>query len=184
MFLLSQSAILGMWQVGWASNCCWNTHQGHLTHWISWPRAALTLFVCSLSIKGMRAHTQTHAKKKKKKEHGTHSMHCVTHMETDVHSCTSNQTHTETPKTQHTRAHAHTPCGLQTSLCGTSGDVLLRCSMCLTRDDHVCCQHLVSPNHHLTMAFCLWACCWQAQALMEVLNAKTSQSNKCFGLKP
>lgn len=42
--------------------------------------------------------------------------------------------------------------------------------MCLNRDDHVCCQHPVSPNHHLAVAFCSGTCCWLGWALMEPLN--------------
>lgn len=44
--------------------------------------------------------------------------------------------------------------------------------MCLTRDDHIRCQHLVSPNHHLEMAFCLKACCWPARVLIKALWVK------------
>ena len=52
-----------MWKAGWANNCCWKTHWGHLTRWISWSGAPLTLFVCSLSVKCIHTHTQTHTNK-------------------------------------------------------------------------------------------------------------------------
>lgn len=142
VFIVCQSAILGMWEAGWANNCCCWTHRGHLTRRISWPAAPLTLFVCSLSIKCI-TNARTHTGVEKKND--THKMHYV------VATCTFARIirhRLEHPQT-------HTPWGRQTSLRGTSGDVLLCRWMCLTRDGRVCCQHPVSPNHHLTLAFCL-----------------------------
>lgn len=138
MFLLSRSAIFEMcvrvcarvcgrgWG-GWGCNCCCRTQRRHLTHLISCPGAPLTLFVCSLSIKCIHAHTRT--------EGLTHIRCTMSCTQIDAAAVSHAESHTHTPKHPQT----HTPWGLQTSLCGTSGEVFLCREMCLTRDENVCC---------------------------------------------
>lgn len=57
------------------------------------------------------------------------------------------------------RPQTQAPWGLQTSLRGASGDMLLCCWMCPACVSHVCYQHPVSPNPLPRYGLlCLWAC--------------------------
>lgn len=86
MFPLSRLPFLEWGGLGWASNCCFTTHWGHLTQWISCPRAALTLFVCSMSINCAYAYecigTQINIHSDTQAYPGEHKHHFVGHQET------------------------------------------------------------------------------------------------------
>lgn len=99
MFLLSlqfwkcacvYARVCGM---GGGCNCCCRTQRRHLTHLISWPGAPLTLFVCSLSIKCIHAHTR--------REGMTHIRCTMSCTQIDAAAVSRVESHTHTHQNTH-----------------------------------------------------------------------------------